>query len=237
MAEATAEQEELTRIDGLCFKAAVEGNAPNVSAYLQRGADMEKCNRRGLLCMVAVRGHTDVIRVLLDAGADINATMVDGKVTPIMTAAKQGKGEVIALLLERGATLPQDAPSQYRLLGFAIHSRNVEVLRFLMARGVQVNSCSATGDTVLMSAARRGFADMVAALIEAGADVNAISHSRMTALRFARINGRNEIVTLLQQAGAQDIPLSLKECLWDWFRTPLLQWINGLLSRMKVPDV
>jgi len=56
------------------------------------------------LQLAAVEGHTPVIAVLLDKGANPDATSVDGR-TPIMFAAQYGRTEAAKLLRQRGAAV------------------------------------------------------------------------------------------------------------------------------------
>lgn len=56
----------------------------------------------------ATAGDLEAIRVLLDAGADIDAQGEHAH-TPLMDAVQQGRTEAVKLLVERGATkLPND---------------------------------------------------------------------------------------------------------------------------------
>merc|ERR1719305_2029173 len=51
----------------------------------------------------AFRGHREVCGILLDAGAEIDATSPDGSMTAVMEAASFGREEVVELLVERRA--------------------------------------------------------------------------------------------------------------------------------------
>ncbi len=51
----------------------------------------------------ALGGHADVIVLLLDWGARIDATDRDAGATPLMLAASLGRATAVALLLRRGA--------------------------------------------------------------------------------------------------------------------------------------
>ena len=49
----------------------------------------------------AAEGHAPVMRALIEAGADINATLTFG-FTPFFFAVREGRIEAVRLLLERG---------------------------------------------------------------------------------------------------------------------------------------
>ncbi len=52
----------------------------------------------------AVNGELEVVRTLIEAGADVNASDTDGE-TPLTKAARDDHGEIINLLLAHGATV------------------------------------------------------------------------------------------------------------------------------------
>lgn len=91
--------------------AAYGGQSEVTRLLLARGADAAAGDLLNLtpLHRAAFRGHTDVARQLLDAGAVIDAASVDcsgisGR-TPLMQAAVHGHIDTVRLLLGRGASL------------------------------------------------------------------------------------------------------------------------------------
>jgi ankyrin repeat protein len=95
-------------LDKLFVKAVKHGNAAAVreigaadpSLVMLRDADDGTP-----LHYAAWKGHGEVVRVLLDLGADIDACSRDGHYggTPLHAAAHGNQKEVAAILLERGA--------------------------------------------------------------------------------------------------------------------------------------
>lgn len=158
--------------------AAKAGDAESVSRLLESGESVETPDWAGWppLVWAALRLHDEVIEVLLDAGADIEAIGHGGKNsgTPLMMAAKKlGGSETMALLLARGAAV--DGTDQY-------------------------------GRTALMIAAKHGRTENIAFLLERGANPNARSmlEKNSTALALARAHGRDEAARLLEAAGARE---------------------------------
>ena len=57
------------------------------------------------LQLAAERGALDVVRVLLDTGVSVHASVPGERATPLVLAATTGYGDVVRLLLEHGARL------------------------------------------------------------------------------------------------------------------------------------
>ena len=101
--------------DVSAFRLAVDGD-PNV--VKQTGSD-----GMTLLHFTAATGSTQIARLLLDAGAAVNAGNNTGW-TPLHFAALQGDRDMAALLIRRGArtdvggvTTPLDVARQYNRAG------------------------------------------------------------------------------------------------------------------------
>ncbi|WP_343071520.1 ankyrin repeat domain-containing protein [Brevibacillus choshinensis] len=131
------------------FRAAQTGDSQRVKELLEEDASYANAeNEEGLTVLgyAAHFGHADVVALLLDNGADLQA-LSHSKVSyiPSNTAlhaaiAGEGSMEVIRHLLERGAqTDICDSNGHTCLHTAAFHDDRVEVIRMLIAYGAQVN--------------------------------------------------------------------------------------------------
>jgi ankyrin repeat protein len=86
--------------------AAFFGSADCVAALLDRGADVAQRAGNPMLVQplhaAIVAGDPAIVRALLDAGAEVDATQQAG-ITPLMGAAAAGSVELVRLLLDAGA--------------------------------------------------------------------------------------------------------------------------------------
>ena len=55
------------------------------------------------LCIAAQRGHLEVVRVLVESGANKDQGKTDDGATPLFVAAHEGHLEVVRFLVEAGA--------------------------------------------------------------------------------------------------------------------------------------
>lgn len=170
----------------------------------------------------AVYQHdTELVRALLDAGADPSARNLFGS-TPLMEAAIVGHTEIIALLLEAGAGVESTNYENQTALMAVARTGNVEAARLLLDAGADPNALETWGgQTAIMWAAARRHPDMIRVLAEHGADPNARSYDRvwerrttaeprpknydtggMTAALFAAREGCAACIPVLKAAGA-----------------------------------
>lgn len=81
-------------------QAVVEGQVPRIRNFLRMGVNLDETGASGLTILhrAVLSGHEDVVDILIEAGADVNA-MSDDYGTPLCLAALRGAHELVALLL------------------------------------------------------------------------------------------------------------------------------------------
>ena len=154
------------------------------------------------LNLAAIRGCIDVVKLLLDAGADLRKVKEFQK-SPLQNATLQGHKDVIKVLLDRGGN--PDEASRYgsTLLHLATLKGHTDVVKLLLDMGANPNVHKPTCRTSpLHYAARGGYEDMVKLLLDGGAEPNMADQWGRTPLPLARSNGHKDIVNMLRGAGA-----------------------------------
>jgi ankyrin repeat protein len=157
-------------------------------------------NRRKLLNYASVRGYLEVVKLLLEMGADVNIIDDDGR-TPLNCALKNRHVEVAKLLLDEGADVNIPNNSGWTPLNYASEDGHVEVVKLLLEKGADVNIPNNSGWTPLNYASEDGHIEIVKMLLEKGADVNIPNNSGWTPLTCAS-NGHLEVVKMLLKEGA-----------------------------------
>jgi ankyrin repeat protein len=114
-------------------------------------------------------------------------------------ACRIGTLEMVQLLAEKGANLEFKHTCCYSPLFEATEGNFIEVVKFLLDEGVNVNSRCPQG-TPLKSAARNGRLDLVRLLLDRGADPD-LYDSGKTALAKAIKYGHTEVAELLIERG------------------------------------
>jgi ankyrin repeat protein len=148
--------------------------------------------------------HWDVARVLVEAGANVNATTGSG-VTPLMLAARENSPSSLAMvqaLLAAHADVNGTFHGGDTALGVASSTGSVEVVQALLAANswVDVNIKQHDGKTPLINASANGRADVVRLLLAAKADVSAEDNDGKRALMLALQYEHPEVAKLLTSA-------------------------------------
>jgi hypothetical protein len=166
---------------------------------------------------------TATIRLLVDAGVDVNApgSALLADAPPLVHAAGNGNVEAVKLLLAKGA----------KVNGASSRDKLMPMKNGPLALG---------GFTALLAAPGYGPPELVKTLLDAGADANATDVRGMTPLMFAAATDRQnpEIIRMLIAHGAGIDAKSLAgETALDWSRKNGFTAVTDSLSGKEHPPM
>ena len=155
----------------------------------------------------AACGHVDVVRRLLDAGADVAAPCgswwwwTDDE-QPLHWAAGGGQAAAVRVLLDAGAEVAARNTYGETALWLAARSGSAATVRVLLDAGADARVADRSGCTVLYAAGESGSVEAVRTLVAAGVDVTSAIMEGRAVLCAAAWGGSAEVVSELIAAGA-----------------------------------
>lgn len=113
------------------FAAARKGDAAAVKAFLDAGVDVNAKTRYGAtaLSYACDKGNIEVVRLLIERGADVNVKDTFYGEVPLGWALSHGHTQVVKLLLDKGAAGIE------RALTESVQSGNVDVVKVVLDKG------------------------------------------------------------------------------------------------------
>ncbi len=148
--------------------AVINNDIRSVQNLIQKGVDVNEldANQDAPLVIAAYKGYTEIVRKLLEAGADVAAVDPEMKATALHAAAYAGRTEAARLLIAYKIDIDKQGPyNGYTALHDAIWQNNVETAKVLIDAGARLDIKSKDGQTALEMAKARGRKE-IAALIE-----------------------------------------------------------------------
>ena len=227
--------------------AAHRGNLKEVERQLAWGVNVNNRHfftRDTPLIEAAYNGHVEIVKLLIDHGADVNlkgeawygplhAAAMGGHVEvvkllldngadvnifhqdkPLHFAAKNGHIEVAQILLAHGASINAKGTDEYSPLGTAVSNLQVEMVKYLLSRGADVNAGAIYGCMPLYTAVSERNVELARLLLEHGANADFKCNGR-TALIASVFNDDAEMTEMLLSFGAD---VNAKD---DYENTPL----------------
>ncbi|CAN0103727.1 unnamed protein product [Scytosiphon promiscuus] len=179
--------------------AAKHGRVTVTETLLAAGADLNLRfgdDEISPLDTAAGEGHLDVLKAMIEHGADVDAASPNGR-TALIYAVSQNKVGAIDVLVGAGAKLAaRDVVGRAALHHAAHRPRHFEAALCLLNLGAEANALTNLGQAPLHYAAaqagKKGTADMVDLLIRWGADETIADKNNQKALDIVGSRVREE---------------------------------------------
>jgi 7,8-dihydropterin-6-yl-methyl-4-(beta-D-ribofuranosyl)aminobenzene 5'-phosphate synthase len=185
-------------------KAAMEGNLEKVQALIADNpglTDAKDEMGRTPLHLACHGGHTELVKLLLAKGADMEAKFPNGS-TALFWTIPEGHKEILELLMAKGADIQAKQNDGTSLLHIAAALGQSEIAELLIEKGLNPNTKQSGGSTPLVYAVSRGHRQVVELLLDKGADVNVQDNAGYSPVHVAAIRANKEMLQVLISKGA-----------------------------------
>uniref|UniRef100_A0A0G4HYK4 Uncharacterized protein n=1 Tax=Chromera velia CCMP2878 TaxID=1169474 RepID=A0A0G4HYK4_9ALVE len=125
------------------------------------------------LSLASENGHTDIVRLLVDAKANVDMEDKTSKKTALIWASENGHTDIVRLLVDAKANVDmQNKNSKKTALLWASDNGHTDIVRLLVDAKANVDMQDQSGKTALMCASLAGHTDVVRLLVDAKASVD-----------------------------------------------------------------
>lgn len=164
----------------------------------------------------AYEGQAEVVRILLDAGADPNTCSGYDRIPPIVEAARSGDIATVVLLLNKGADVNGREKTGNCALHWAVAGHHNHIVALLLQHGAEPDNPSVerdyfdragvsdnmVGTTPMHCAAKFDNPEAAALLIQHGADIHAQDETKATPFIYSAESASVGVLKLLHKHGA-----------------------------------
>jgi ankyrin repeat protein len=123
--------------EGKFVSAAVYGDLETIQELLASGVDINALGaiRRPALTLASYNGHMDIVKLLVEKGADIDMVSGNGEDTALIMAVKLKEAEIATYLVESGANVNIEDAEGKTALNYAQETGQAGIVSLLESKG------------------------------------------------------------------------------------------------------
>jgi ankyrin repeat protein/CHAT domain-containing protein len=192
------------KINANDFFATVQScNIPGLKMLIGKGADINMQDKYGRTALIIAcqDGCMEMVKYLVTSGARSDVLAKVPKASAIMAAIENNHIDIVKYLMDNNRD--DMASDGWFPLGVAAGEGNLEMVKYLLGNGIQLNSSAGENESALMIAVQTGHYDVADYLLKQGIDANyAKEFDEQKALMIAADINRPDLVQLLLDHGA-----------------------------------
>lgn len=172
-------------------------NLAQVKDLIAQGANPN--GREGIVApIIEFEDNYEILKALIDAKADVNATAIGLSSIIIKTAAKKDP-KYLKLVLESGADLKITNQYGENALLVAVKKRRLENVKILLEQDIDINYADHEGRTAIYNAVKSNNLEIVKLILSKNPDLSIKDNKGKTVLQLAEENGNKEISDAVKQ--------------------------------------
>ncbi len=190
-----------TEEDEQLFDAVIAGDLKAIKQLISDGIELEMTNEDGLtpLVLAADRGHLDIVKFLIEAGAQLHHISEGNNWTALLLAADKGHIEIAQHLIASGFNVKKlGGPASVH----AILNDHNDIASLLLEHGVNPNFLYDDHIPLVSILADKNETELLKTYIDSGADLNLADNDEKTPVFYAVFGGNLEALILLVNNGA-----------------------------------
>lgn len=180
--------------------AVAYNNVPIARALLEAGAAIDQVDTNGdpAINWATYYGYVPSMKFLIAKGADLTIKSKHG--TPVDVGFRLWHADSVAQVFREAMNV--DLPKNDKKLIDAVRSKNADLVKKLLARGVDPNLTDELGTPMIHLSSESGDLTTLKLLMDGGADHSKLNRVGQSALTIASRFGNKAVVDYLLQSGA-----------------------------------
>lgn len=155
------------------------------------------------LHIACIKDNLEMVKLLLSFKADIELTTnpksYTENLTPLELTAEQGHENIAGELLVNGAKAVTEK-GEHSALQQAVSGRRLNMVKFLIDKGVNINTQNSLQQTALHNAIEWRQEEIAEFLIKAGSDLTIKDYAQKTPLDYAREKNNTKLIQLMESS-------------------------------------
>lgn len=142
--------------DGQLWQAAYDGDLEGVKSAVTQGASINAKGKGGFSALLAAsrNGHFEVVKYLVEHGAEVDGRDNFRDKTALLAAAFDGHYDIVKYLHEHGASINVQAVNGWTPLHDAAYIGNFEIVKYLVDEGADLSLKNERHETARETAER-----------------------------------------------------------------------------------